>query len=255
MLVSFWVIFMLMLNLKQIMDEQHKSIQDVFEGTGISRNTISQLYNGKSKGIQFSTLTKLVDYLEIYPEEMFTEVTDYKSLKFDVDFSSSENVQAILDGSFQLTTSEKLEEQIDEGELFAMALFIPAKYEKEDYAITEFKLPLYISFDSTGNVLWFSCKRDFAVEDIEDDGNDYLNYESKYNNFVRENNPKEIEDTFLNIIGYIVRRLTFKKKPAYFGFQTDFGNSSLIYLWQSDIVLDEKRSLSYINLKYGSSYS
>ncbi|PEH04884.1 hypothetical protein CP356_01920 [Lactobacillus sp. UMNPBX5] len=241
---------MLMLNLKQIMDEQHKSIQDVFEGTGISRNTISQLYNGKSKGIQFSTLTKLVNYLEIYPEEMFTEVTDYKDLEFDIDFNDSKNVQDILSPSFKITP-DKLEDKIDEGDLFATILFIPSKYENEKYAVIEFKMPLYITFNSTGDVLWLSCNRDFATDDLEDDGDDYASYESKYNNFVRENGPKEVEDTFLSIVGYIVRKLSFKKEPAYFGFHTDFGNLDNVYLWQADTVLDEKKSLSYINLKYG----
>ena len=94
---------MLILNLKEIMDMKKETIQDVYEGTGISRNTISQLYNGKSKGIQFLTLTKLVNYLDIAPEEMFIEASNYKDLRFDVDFNSENIVQKIINKSFKIT--------------------------------------------------------------------------------------------------------------------------------------------------------
>lgn len=50
---------MISFNLKEVMERQGVSIQDVYKLTGVSRNTISLLYNGKSKGIQFETLHKL----------------------------------------------------------------------------------------------------------------------------------------------------------------------------------------------------
>lgn len=232
------------------MDRRKISIQDVFEGTGISRNTISQLYNGKSKGIQFSTLTKLVDYFDVDLEEIFTEVTDYNQLLFDVEFNVTSDIEEILKGSLQITP-ENLASRIDESELFATILFIPTKYEKLKYSIVEFRLPLYISYNASKNVLWLFCEREYAFDDIEDRGDDPYNYESKYNEFIRDNTEKEIEETFLSIVGYIARELSFRKNPEYFGFQSDFGNRNLIYLWPSDTVLNEKNSKLYIKSKYG----
>lgn len=50
------------------------SIKDVHEGTGLSRTTISNLANGYSKGIEFDTLQKLVDFFQCE----ITEIIDIK---------------------------------------------------------------------------------------------------------------------------------------------------------------------------------
>jgi DNA-binding Xre family transcriptional regulator len=241
---------MLILNLKEIMDMKKETIQDVYEGTGISRNTISQLYNGKSKGIQFLTLTKLVNYLDIAPEEMFIEASNYKDLRFDVDFNSENIVQKIINKSFKITP-KGLNDAVDDLEYLAMVQFIPSKYEKEDYAVIEFKIPISITFNSLGNVLWFYCDR-YSAENFDDVGieYDYVKHESSYKEFIRSNSKKDIEDTFLSIVSYISSKFSFIKKPEYFGFRSDFGNRELVFLWTSDIIFNSKKQSSYINSKY-----
>ncbi len=242
---------MLMLNLKEIMNNLGLSIQDVYEGTGISRNTISQLYNGKSKGIQFSTLTKLVDYLDVAPEELFTEVTDYKKLEFDVEFSNNIVVKKIINKSFPIT-SRNLNDLVSNFEYFAMVLFIPSEYENEDFAVVDFKLPIYLNFNYSGNTLWIFCDRDRAVEDVDDRGNDYeyIKHETNYNEFIRANSEKDIENTFLSIVSYISNKILFHSTPEYIGFKSNFGNSKIIYLWQSDLIFNDEKQKSYIKSKY-----
>lgn len=46
-------------NLSTLMGSRRYSIQDVHEKTGLSRNTISNLYNDKASRIDFETIDKL----------------------------------------------------------------------------------------------------------------------------------------------------------------------------------------------------
>src|SRR5690606_30754051 len=56
---------MIKVRLKEILGEKNISITQLHELTGISQNTISLLVNGKNKGIQFETLEKLMDALNL----------------------------------------------------------------------------------------------------------------------------------------------------------------------------------------------
>ena len=47
-----------------LMGEKRVNIQDVHEATGINRNTISNLYHGKLKRVDFKTLDRLCKYFE-----------------------------------------------------------------------------------------------------------------------------------------------------------------------------------------------
>ena len=40
------------------------NIQDVHEGTGINRNTISNLYHDKLKSVDYDTLSRLCEYFD-----------------------------------------------------------------------------------------------------------------------------------------------------------------------------------------------
>lgn len=46
-------------NLSTLMGSRRYTIQDVHEKTGLSRNTISNLYNDKASRIDFETIDKL----------------------------------------------------------------------------------------------------------------------------------------------------------------------------------------------------
>lgn len=54
---------MVRVKLSRIMGDRRKNIQKVAEETGLSRNTISMLYNEKAKRIDFQTLDKLCECL------------------------------------------------------------------------------------------------------------------------------------------------------------------------------------------------
>jgi putative transcriptional regulator len=46
-------------NLSTLMGQKRYSIQDVHEHTGLSRNTVSNLYNDKATRIDYETIEKL----------------------------------------------------------------------------------------------------------------------------------------------------------------------------------------------------
>ena len=54
---------MVRVKLSRIMGDRRKNIQKVAEETGLSRNTISMLYNEKANRIDFQTLDKLCECL------------------------------------------------------------------------------------------------------------------------------------------------------------------------------------------------
>ena len=53
-------------NLSTLMGSRRYSIQDVHKMTGLSRGTISSLYNDRASRIDYETITKLWDLMEDY---------------------------------------------------------------------------------------------------------------------------------------------------------------------------------------------
>jgi len=53
------------------MGKHRYTIQDVHEKTGLSRNTISSLYNDKATRIDYSTIVKLCQLFECGIEQLF----------------------------------------------------------------------------------------------------------------------------------------------------------------------------------------
>ncbi|MGM0582933.1 MAG: helix-turn-helix domain-containing protein [Bacteroidota bacterium] len=62
---------MIKCNLSRIMGEQKVNIQDVHEGTGLNRNTISNLYHEKVSRIDFDTIEKICLFLDCKIGELF----------------------------------------------------------------------------------------------------------------------------------------------------------------------------------------
>lgn len=52
--------------------------QEIVTLTGISRKTIYNIYNDKTKGIEFDTLDKLCFALECTPNDLFRYIPDEK---------------------------------------------------------------------------------------------------------------------------------------------------------------------------------
>jgi len=58
-------------NLSTLMGKQRYSIQDVHILTGLSRSTVSSLYNDKATRIDFETLEKLCQLFRCHAGELF----------------------------------------------------------------------------------------------------------------------------------------------------------------------------------------
>ncbi|MCD3218541.1 helix-turn-helix transcriptional regulator [Mammaliicoccus sciuri] len=74
---------MIKFKLKEIMEKRFLKISDLHKSTGISRNSLSLLINGKSQGIQFDTLEKITRALNIEIEELFEK--SFNEVKIEID--------------------------------------------------------------------------------------------------------------------------------------------------------------------------
>ena len=61
--------------LSRMLGEKRITIREVHEKTGLSRNTISNLYNEKSKMVDFDTLEKICRFLDCQVGDLL-EVAD-----------------------------------------------------------------------------------------------------------------------------------------------------------------------------------
>ncbi|MCT3031221.1 helix-turn-helix domain-containing protein [Pediococcus parvulus] len=60
-------------NLNEILEKRLWTISIVHKETGVSRNTLTNLYYGYAKGIQFNTLFKICNFLKVSPTELLGE--------------------------------------------------------------------------------------------------------------------------------------------------------------------------------------
>lgn len=65
-------------NISKIFGERLLSIAEVAEASGISRSTLTAIYYRKTKGIQFETIEKLCDYLQVPMSELFEYYPEIK---------------------------------------------------------------------------------------------------------------------------------------------------------------------------------
>ncbi|MBB2508438.1 MULTISPECIES: helix-turn-helix domain-containing protein [Staphylococcus] len=73
---------MIKFNLKKVMKQKNLNISQLNEMTGISRNSLSLLINGKSQGIQFETMEKITRALNIEVEELFERSFNELKIEF-----------------------------------------------------------------------------------------------------------------------------------------------------------------------------
>lgn len=59
-------------NLSTLMGKNRYSIQDVHEKTGLSRNTISNLYKDNATRIDYDTVVKLCELFECSIDDLYT---------------------------------------------------------------------------------------------------------------------------------------------------------------------------------------
>lgn len=67
---------MIKVNLSRVMGEKRIRIQELSERTGLSRSTISMLYNEKAGRIDFKTLEKLCSALDCQPADLLEYIPD-----------------------------------------------------------------------------------------------------------------------------------------------------------------------------------
>ena len=73
---------MILTRLDEILKEKNISINKLSSETGISRKALTSLVNNDSKGIQFNTLEKLINYLDISIQDFFRDDRESVLLSF-----------------------------------------------------------------------------------------------------------------------------------------------------------------------------
>lgn len=76
---------MIEINLQEIVNRKNLTMTQIHNATGISKNTLSLMNTGVSKGIQFDTLNKLLDFLEVELDELLIYTSSKKLEKLTVD--------------------------------------------------------------------------------------------------------------------------------------------------------------------------
>lgn len=62
---------MIINHLSEIMGRKRLSQRDVVRGTGLAINTVAGLYNDKAKRVDFETVDKLCEFLDVSVGELF----------------------------------------------------------------------------------------------------------------------------------------------------------------------------------------
>lgn len=96
-------------NLAVILAERNLKMIDVINGTGINKNTISSLVNNRASGIQYETLDKLCDFLDVTPGELLKRYT------LEVEITDSETHEGYISFSIKVKLDEEIYDA--EGEL------------------------------------------------------------------------------------------------------------------------------------------
>lgn len=230
---------MLKINLKKIMDDKGYSIQDIYEKTGISRNTISLLYNGKSRGIQLSTLDKLLGALGVSPDEFFVNDVNYYDLQATIENDNS--TQNILSELSDLTY---LDDRTDPK--LKLCFFEKNKNENMSFL----KLPLIISQNSSPKLWQFECLWDDYKVSYQDDFD--------FTDIVKNVGYNKLEKMILRAFAQFRKQFKTLMPDSLkqIGFRTDLGmpqdkSENLIsYIWDIELVDDENKIQSYLDTKY-----
>lgn len=238
------------------MDERNLSIQDVYNGTGISRNTISQLVNGKSKGIQFETLEKLSNFFNLDVPDFFSETTGYTKFKLhilpnnssnDCDLIERNNSNVIADLNIFMKAGDK-------GEYHNIYLPIAYSYDQENNC-------LYFYSTESARVLRFkgAQKTAFPQRDsfYERGGKLKKKYIEKYYSLpdeagilIYENEEWKVESVLARATLLLVETFKIKELPLFIGFYLGGKSKDENYLWPTDILLNEQEREKYLNAKY-----
>lgn len=87
---------MLKSNLSVLMAERGLKIVDLYNATGISKNTLMSLSENTSKGVQFETVDKLCNYLGVTPADFFVYAPYIVDIKFEKDAKDKDEFNLIV---------------------------------------------------------------------------------------------------------------------------------------------------------------
>lgn len=227
---------MIKMNLKAIMDSRGLTIQDIYEKTGISRNTISLLYNGKSKGIQLSTLNKLMDILNIEANDFFVDSINYQ--KVTIKFEKLKNI--IFPGN--------------EGVFPACML----NFKDQDNNVF-LGIPFYVN-PYLDDLFQFECSSEYLPDDYK--GGIY-NFSAKVRTALENIGDVSLEQMIsMGLCNFINSNVEFNKKPDYIGIRTDLAllsgakkeeqnnQFSFNYLWNYETITNNKKLKKYLEMKF-----
>lgn len=217
---------MIKLTLKKYMDENNLTMQEVAKKTGLSRNTISQLYNNSGKGIQFDTLDRLVNSLDISIYEILEEkyYSDSDTLSWKIETYNSDEQE------FDVTFSNHLSER-----LFSLTLQISdsSTSDKLSYFYT-------ISCDLNNS----DSKEIFTISDF------FLQYES----YLLETNFFDISKQIITLFEQkidLTELTSWKDFPddIVFKLETTY-NNVFSYIWPKKYFKDNSLFSAMLKYKY-----
>ena len=141
---------MIKFDLKRVMKEKKLNISQLNEMTGISRNSLSLLINGKSQGIQFETMEKITKSLNVNIEDLFKDSFDYISLEVSEKVNIKGHFPSIVSDENFYNISKNVE-VIKEND-FTVPTFsaLNCNYQEDDITKNAF-IPYRIYLDITGS--------------------------------------------------------------------------------------------------------
>lgn len=128
---------MIIFNLKEVLKQRGLTMTDVHNSTGISKNTLSLLANGTSKGIQFDTLDKLISSIKVPIQELILQKQDFEiipsKLTIDYDNNVIEYTVTVTDNINKDTFEIVMESPYNHNDgIFIIEMFNPSYVSKDD---------------------------------------------------------------------------------------------------------------------------
>lgn len=135
------------IRLKEVLKKKNMSIARLHELTGISQNTLGLIANGKNKGIQFETLDKIIDVLDIELKDILIHYSNHNNI-FALPVK---NNYSILKENEKRKLRYQFFNYTEEGEkefLFDLSFHFHFFYSDKELLIKSKKLHLFVSYYS-----------------------------------------------------------------------------------------------------------
>lgn len=221
---------MIKLSVDYYMDKNGLSIQEVSKMTGLSRNTVSQLYNNSGKGVQFETLDRLTKALNISVHDLIIEESNIINLTPCISYNNSdyEEYDEIV---FRCILSEKKDK------IFSFPIFL-------DYSIELKYFIIDISADAISDDSYFYDLQDYF---------DNLNLSDR--EWLFANISKQIIDLYPKYYSEILSKDFFEEAKETKEFRVIFKNKvtfsdGIFYNWDTDLLNNSYLFSEFLIEKY-----